>query len=135
MPYPSDAMFVYSYLSQGSEEPTTQYFARPKVLLECIYHTTKSSIPGLGWDNLYLVRCLKESHIRRRLASEQDYRRMMENVFDTISHIARTDKRNKIYVEPNFESVSKEWVQEVSTGKYTGQNPTSKTYNGPQNML
>ena len=62
----------------------------------------------------------------------------MENLFDTISHIARTEDRNKIYLEPNFKSVpqvSKEWVQEVSTGKYTGQNPTNKTYNGPNFRL
>ena len=52
----SDAMYSYSYISQGNEEPTTQYLSRAKVLLECIYYTTKlSSIPGVGWDNPYLV--------------------------------------------------------------------------------
>ena len=55
-PYMSDTMYAYSHLMQGNEEPTTQYLSRPKVLLEHIHHTTKvSSIPGVGWNNLYLV--------------------------------------------------------------------------------
>ena len=59
VPYTSDAMFTYSHLLQGDEEPITLYLARAKVLLECIHHTTKlSCIPGVGWDNLYLVRDL-----------------------------------------------------------------------------
>ena len=51
---------------------------------------------------------------------------------DTIDCIAMTEDRNKIYSEPSFESVpqvAKEWVQEVSTHKYPGQNPINKTYN------
>ena len=49
VPYASDAMFTYSHLSQGNEEPTTHYLSTAKVLLECIHHTTKlSSIPGVG---------------------------------------------------------------------------------------
>ena len=139
VPYVLDAMFVYSHLSQGDEESTTHYLSRAKVLLECIHHTTKlSSIPGVCWDNLYLVRGLKALHIRRRVANEQDSWRMMEDVFDTISCIARTEDRDKIYSEPNFKSVpqvSKEWVQEIGTGKYKGQNPTNKTYNGPSHRL
>ena len=68
----------------------------------------------MGWDNLYLVRGLKTLHIRRSVASEQDSWRMMEDVFDTIHCLARTEERNRIYVEPNFEPGSKEWVQEVN---------------------
>ena len=91
-------MFAYSHLLQGNEEPTTQYLSRVKVLLECIHHTTKlPSIPGVGWDNLYLVRGLKALHIRRRVASKQDSWRTMEDVCDTINHIARMEDRNKIY--------------------------------------
>ena len=53
MAYTSDAMYTYSHLSRGNEEPTTQYLSRAKVLLECIHHTDKlSSIPSVGWDNL-----------------------------------------------------------------------------------
>ena len=58
----------------------------------------------------------------------------MEDVFNTISYKARMEDRNKIYSELNFKSVPqlpKEGVQEVSMGKYPGQNPTTKTYNGP----
>ena len=43
---------------------------------------------------------------------------MVEDVFNTINHIVKTEERNKIYSEPNFElvpQVSNEWVQEVST--------------------
>ena len=47
---------TYSHLLQDDEEPTTQYLSREKVQLEHIHHTTKlSSIPGIGWDNLYLI--------------------------------------------------------------------------------
>ena len=114
MSYASDTMFAYSHLSLGVEEPTTQYLVRAKVLLECIHHTKMLlSIPGAGWDNLYLIRGLKALHIRRRVAKEQDSWRMMEDVFDTINHITETEERNKAYSEPNFELVSqmsREWV-------------------------
>ena len=136
VPYAQDAMFAYTHLLQGDEKPTTLYLARAKVLLECIHHTTKLlRIPGVGWDNLYLVRGLKAPQIRRRMASEQDSWRTMEDVFDTISQITRTEERKKIYSEPNFKPVSNEWVQEISTGKSTGQIPSSKTYDGPQHRL
>ena len=135
VPYMSDAMYAYSHLLQGDEEPTIQYLSRAKVLLEHIHHTTKlSSIPGVSWDNLYLVQGLKAPQIRRRVASEQDSWRKMEDVFNTIDHISRTEDRNKIYLKSNFELVphiTKKWVQEVSTGKNPGQNPTHKTYDGP----
>ena len=85
VPYVSDAMYTYSHLSQGGEELTNCYLSRAKVLLMNIKHTTKlSSIPGVGWDNLYLVRGLKVLHMRRRVASEQDTWRMMEDFFNTI---------------------------------------------------
>ena len=57
--YMSVARYIYSHLSQGDEEPTTQDLSRAKVLLKPIHHTTKlSNIPGVGLDNLYLVRGL-----------------------------------------------------------------------------
>ena len=119
MPYASDTMYAYSHLSQGVEEPTTQYLSRSKVLLEHSHHTTKlSSISGVGWDNLYLLRGLRALHMRRGVASKQDSWRMMEGVFNTIDCISRTEDRNKIYSESNFETVpqvAKEWVHEVST--------------------
>ena len=131
-------MYAYSYLLHGDEEPTKWYLFRVKVLLECIHHTTKfSSIPGVGWDNLYLVRGLKVLHIRR-MGSDQDSWRMMEDVSNTINCNAKMEDRNKIYLEPNFKlvpQVAKEWVQEVSTGMYPGQNPTHKTYNGLSHRL
>ena len=139
VPYECNAMFACSHLSQGGEEPTAQYLVRAKFLLECIHHTTKlSSIPGAVWDNMYLVRGLKAPHIRKRLVNEQDSWRMMQDVFNSIICITRMEERIKIFLEPNFElvsQVSEEWVHEVSTGKYTGQKPSSKTYNGPQLRL
>ena len=136
VPYKSNAMFAYFHLLQGDEKPTAQYLVRAKVLLECIHHTTKlSSISGSGWDNMYLVRELKAPYIRKRVAKEQDFWRMMQDVFDTINCITRMEERTKIYSEPNLQFaslVSKEWVHEVGTGKHTGQNPSSKTYNGSQ---
>ena len=97
-----------------------------------------SSIPGTGWDNIYLVRGLKATHIRRRVANQQDFWRTMQDVFDTANCITRMEEKTKIYSEPNFElvpQVSKEWVQELGTGKYTGTNPPHKTYSGPQHRL
>ena len=139
VPYASDPMYTYSHLLQGIEEPTTQYLSRAKVLLEHIHHTTKlSSITGVGWENLYLVRGLKAPHMRRRVASEQDSWRTMEDVFNIINCISRTEDRSKVYSEPHFKSVpqvTKKWVQEVSMGKNPGQNPTHKTYNGPSHRL
>ena len=103
VPYALDAMFAYSHLSQGKEELIVHYLSRAKVLLVCIHYMTKlSSVPGVGWDNLYLVRGLRAPPITRMLASEQDFWRMIEDVFDTISCIARTEDRKKIYLEPNF---------------------------------
>ena len=58
----------------------------------------------------------------------------MQDVLDTVNCITRMEEKTKIYSKPNFELVSqmsKELVQEVSTGKYTGQNPPSKIYSGP----
>ena len=49
----------------------------------------------------------------------------MEDVFNTTDHISRTEDRNKIYSESNFESVpqvTKKYVQEVNMDKYPGQN-------------
>ena len=102
------AMFTCSHLLQGDEEPTRQYLLTAKVLLEHIHYTTMLlSIPGVGWDNLSLVRGLNAPHIRRGVASEQYSWRMKEDVFNTIHHIARTEDRNKIYSEPKFQSVHK----------------------------
>ena len=88
----------------------------------------------VGWDNLYLVRGLKVQHMRRRVASKQDSWRTMEDVFNTINHIAKMEDRSKLYFEPNFEllsQVAKEWVQEVSKGKYLGQNLPIKPIMAP----
>ena len=77
-------------------------------------------------DNLYLVRGLKAPHMRRRVASEQESWRMMEDVFNNIDLIAKTEDRNKIYLEPNLKSVpqvAREWVQKVSTVKYPRAKP------------
>ena len=57
---------------------------------------------------------------------------MMEDFFQTINHITRTEEKIKVYCEPNFEpmpQVSKERVHEVSFGKYTKANLLVKTYN------
>ena len=84
--YASDTIFVYSHLSQGDGEPTTQYLVRIKVLLECIHQTSKlSDITGSSMDNLYPIHGLKAPNIKKRVAKEQDSWRMMEDVFQTIN--------------------------------------------------
>ena len=56
VPYASDALNAYAYLTQGENKMVTQYLDRAKVLLECIHHTSKlCNIPGSAYDNLYLV--------------------------------------------------------------------------------
>ena len=58
----------------------------------------------------------------------------MEDVFNTIGHIAKMKDRNKIYLEPNFKSVpqvAKELVQEVSIGKYPGKSQAIKHIMAP----
>ena len=75
MHYALDAIYEYSHLSQGDEEPTTQYLSRAKVLLEHIHHTkkvVKYSRCRFG-TVLYLVRGLKALYMRRRVVSKQDF--------------------------------------------------------------
>ena len=132
-------MFAYFHLSQGDDELTTQYLVRAKVLLECIHQTLKlSDITGSSWDNLYLIHGLKAPHIRKRVAKEQDFWQMMEDVFKTINIITLTKEKTKVYHEPTFESVpqvAKERVHEVSFSKYTKPNLPVKVYsNSPCNM-
>ena len=63
----------------------------------------------------------------------------MEDVFQTIHHITKTEEKTKVYSEPNFEpvtQVSKERVHEVSFSKYAKVNPSVKTYNSnPQSKM
>ena len=59
----------------------------------------------------------------------------MEDVFQTINHITRTEEKTKAYYEPNFEpmpQVSKERVHEVCFSKYTKPNSPVKAYNNSQ---
>ena len=93
MLYTSDAMSAYSHLLQGDDEMTAQYLVRAKVLLECIHHTTKlGDITGSSWDNLYLICRLKAPHVNKRVTKEQDSWRMMEDIFQTINHITKTEE-------------------------------------------
>ena len=114
-------MFAYSHLSQSDNELTMQYLVRAKVLLECIHQTSNlSDITGSSWDSLYLGHGLKAPHITKRVTKEQDFCRMMEDVFQTINCITQTEEKTKAYHEPNFESmpqVSKERVHKVSFSK------------------
>ena len=48
IPYVSDALNTYAYLTQGENELITQYLTRPKILLEHIHHNSKMyDIPGI----------------------------------------------------------------------------------------
>ena len=51
IPYATYALNAYAHQTQGENESITHYFARDKVLLECIHHNPKMyNIPGIGYD-------------------------------------------------------------------------------------
>ena len=136
VPYTLDAMFAYSHLSQGAEEPTTQYLIRAKVLLECIHQTTKlSSIPGACWDNLYLIRGLKALYIRRRVAKSKTPGEWWKMSLTESIALPGQRRGTRSTLSQTFKSVSqtsREWVHKVSVCKYTRQNSSSTAYNGPK---
>ena len=56
VPYVPDAMVAYTNLTQQADESMSQYFIRPKVLLEHINHTSKvSQMSSKGLNNLALI--------------------------------------------------------------------------------
>ena len=127
MPYTSNAMFAYLQIAQQDDEPTVQYPVRADILLEHIHHTSKlSGISGAGLDNLSLIQGLRDHHIRRRVAKEQEFWRTMEDVFKSINMITRTEEQKKAYHELKYYAISQvstEKIHEVSYGK----NNTPKT--------
>ena len=98
---------------QGENESVTQYSARAKVLLNHIHHNPKMcDIPG-------------------RVASEQDTWRSMEDVFQTIDHVARSEEWNRAFFKPNFETSQPViQVNEVNYGKATRHNMFDWSNNG-----
>ena len=92
IPYASDALNAYAHLIQGENKTVKQYLTRTKVLLECIHHTSKfCNIPGGSYDNLCLVLGLCSPHVRRWVASECDTCWSMEDVFQMIYCVTRSE--------------------------------------------
>ena len=92
IPYISDVMVAYTNLTQQDDESTLQYLIRAKVILECMNHTSKlSQISGKRLNSLALVWGLRDSHIRWRVAREQESWTMMEDIYRSINRITRTD--------------------------------------------
>ena len=125
-------MFTYSEILQQDKESTVQYLVRPRVLLECIHHTSKlAEISGCGMDNLSLVCGLRKAHIRRWVTKEQESWRTMKDVFKSINKVTRTEEQTKAYNEPMYDAVSHvatERINEVSQGKYHQPRTPSKMY-------
>ena len=121
-----DAPSAYTHLMQGENEMVMQYLARDKVLLECIHHTSKLwDISGSSWDNLYLVWGLCSLHIQWQVASGQDTWWSVEDVFQMIDHVTRSEEQNRAFFKPNFEPAqSVLQVNEMSFGKATRYYPT-----------
>ena len=123
IPYVSDVTYAYSHLSQDDDETITQYLVMAKVLLECIHHTTKlADIACRSWDNLYLMHGLKSPHTRKRVTMEQESWRTIEDVFQTIHCITKTEEKTRAYSEPNFEPVL--WISTVSIALVSMLSPT-----------
>ena len=117
---------------QGKNETVTEYFARAKVLSECIHHTSNlCDIPGSGYDNLYFIQGLHSPHVQRWVASKQDPLWSMEDVFQRINHVTRSKEQNRAFFKPNFETVLPVLqVNKVSYGKATRHNMLDQSYNG-----
>ena len=133
-------MYAYSHLSQGDDETTIQYLVRAKFLLEHIHQTTKlEDIAGNNWDNLYLMDGTEGTAYQERAAMEQESWRTMEDVFQTIHCIPKTEEKIKAYSEPNFEPMpwmSTVTMHEVCFGKYAKPNSPVKNYNSkPQGNM
>ena len=77
---------------QQDDESTLQYLIRPKVLLEGMNHTSKlSQISVKGLNNLALIYRLRDNHIRWRVAKEQESWITMEDAYQSINRITKTD--------------------------------------------
>ena len=109
-----------------------QYLVRTKVLLECIHHNPKMcDIPGISYGKLCLVRGLHSPHVWRRVVSEQDTWRSMEDVFQTRNHVTRSKEQNRELFKPNFETVHPViQVNKVNYGKATRHNMFEWLNNG-----
>ena len=106
IPHISDALNTYAHLMQGENELIAQYLTGAKVLLESIHHNSKMcDIPGIGHDKLYLVRCLCSPHARQRVPSEQDTWCSMEDDFQTVEYITRSEERYSVFFNPNLETM------------------------------
>ena len=121
IPYMLDTLNAYAHLVQGEHKSTAWYLTRAKVLLECIHHNSKMcDIPGIGYDKFYLARGLHSPHAQQRVASEQDTWHSMENVFQTIEHVTRSEEQNRAFFNPNLEVLKPAiQVKEVSHSKAT----------------
>ena len=114
IPYASDTMVACSHLTQQDDESISQYLIRAKVLLACINHTSKlSQISGKGLKNLSLICGLRDSHIRRRVTKEYESWDTIQDIFESIKWITKTDECVWAYHEPMYNSVSKVSTEEI----------------------
>ena len=100
-------MVAYKQLTQQNDESTSQYLIRAKVLLKCINHTSKlSQISGTVLNSLVFIQGLRDCHIKRRVAKEQESCIMMEDVYKSINKITKPDAYTKAYHEPRYDTIS-----------------------------
>ena len=96
IPNASDAMSAYSQITQQDDEPTAQNLIKAKALLEHILCTSKlPDISDTGLDNLFLISCLRDPQISRRVAKEQESWRTMEYIFKSINRSTRTEEQTR----------------------------------------
>ena len=91
-----------------------------------------SDISGSGLDNLSLIQSLRDHHIRRRVAKEQESWVTAEDVFKSINRITRTEEQMKAYHELKYDSISQvstEKIHEVSNAKYNTPKTPNNSYN------
>ena len=84
-------------------------------------------------NNLSLVQGLREAHIRRWVAKEQESWRTMDDGLKSMNKVTRIEEQTKAYNELMYDAVSHvatERISEVSQGKYHQPRMPSKAYTG-----
>ena len=112
-------MVAYNNITQQDDESTLHHLIRAKVLFEHINHTSKlSQISSRRLNNLALIQGLRDNHIRRRVAKEQESWNTMEEIFRSINRITKNEARTKAYQAPRYNSNSEVLAEGICKVSY-----------------
>ena len=94
-----------------------------------MYEPSKiSQISGKRLNNVALIQGLRDCHIRRRVAKEQESWIMLENVYKNINKITKSDACTKAYHEPRYDTISEVATEEVNEVSYNKGKKKQNTY-------